>query len=126
MNISVTSIRWRLFNLEITVEPTDLVENIKQKIHRKENIAVESQRFIFKGRVLEDHCSLEDCKIQNGSKLFLIFEEPLVPIFLKTLQGKGIALKIKLSDSVDSVKEKVYEKEEFFLIHSGWSLQGSN
>jgi uncharacterized ubiquitin-like protein YukD len=60
---------------------------------------------------LEDHCSLEDCKIKNGSRLFLILEEPSALILVKTLPGKAIPVTVKLSGSVDSIKEKVYEKE---------------
>jgi hypothetical protein len=38
MIVFIQSIRWRVFNFELEIEPTDLVENVKQKIESKENI----------------------------------------------------------------------------------------
>ena len=131
MKVLIISIRRRLLNFELEVEPTDLVENVIQMIESKENIPVKAQRLLFKGRILKCSRSLEDCEIQNESRIFLILREPLVPIFLYVTPGDDIELKIKLSSSVDCLKEKVYERggyppdrQQYFF--RGQRLTGDN
>ena len=47
------------------------VEDIKQKISRREDIPPHSQRLTYEGRVLEDGIAVYDYNIQNGSELEL-------------------------------------------------------
>ena len=123
----------------ITVECTaeDTLGKLKAKLHDEEGIAPDIQHLVFAGHLLQDNDRLlTEYHIKRGDTIHLAFkrgESSLISkqaksmIFVKAPFHLPIPVEVRVSDTVASVKAKVYEIQQISpdqqeLVYAGRKL----
>ncbi|XP_042514008.1 polyubiquitin-like isoform X2 [Macadamia integrifolia] len=120
MQILVKTLTGKIIALE--VESLGTIGNFKDMVQDMEGIPQDQQILIFCNKVLEDEKTFADYNIQSNSTIHLVLRlKAGMQIFFKTLEGKTMTLEVEISDTIYSVKVKIYEQQR--LIFAGKQLE---
>ena len=88
------------------------VNVIKSLIFKKEGIPIQKQRLIFNTKELSNELSLSIYGINDESSLLLNLKMGGgVLVVVKTLEGSSVEIEVDEDDTVETLKQKIYEKQ---------------
>nr|XP_039269997.1 polyubiquitin-like [Styela clava] len=111
--------------IQLHVEQSESVENVKNMIHDKKGFLVHEQVLMFNGMEIGNG-RLSHFRVCDGSTVQLFFKT--FNITVKDLNGKSHALQVRLSETVDDLNCKIKQKtgvmpNQQTLTHEGRTLQ---
>ncbi|KAJ0624347.1 putative Ubiquitin-like domain-containing protein [Helianthus annuus] len=105
-------------SVTLDVKPSHTIWNLKAMIQDKIDIPQHEQELIFNEMALHDFDTLVDCNIYAESTLTVMrISTGFMRIFIKTLTGKTITLKVKPAHTIRIVKSMIQDEEGFHPCH---------
>ncbi|XP_057791593.1 polyubiquitin-like [Salvia miltiorrhiza] len=92
----------------------DTVLEIKEKIQKEQGIPISKQTIIFNGAVLRDDLNVHYSDILDRSRIHLVladFPPSKLRLLLKMPSSKLVPLEMDARDTIQRLKEKIYEIE---------------
>ena len=119
----------RFFSIEC--EPTDRIEDVKDKIVEELGFNVSRITLIFAGKELEDGDTLQDYSIQKDSTIHVIYERQTINIYIIPQTGTGFTIECEPTDRMEDVKNSIAEQQgievnHIILVFDGETLVNGN
>ena len=119
----------RFFSIEC--EPTDRIEDVKDKIVEELGFNVSRITLIFAGKELEDGDTLQDYSIQKDSTIHVIYERQTINIYIIPQTGTGFTIECEPTARIEDVKNSIAEQQgievnHIILVFDGETLVNGN
>ena len=131
-NIQLIPVKFKIFvdylnikKIEIDVEYSDTIVNIKQKIECKEENLPNYYRLTFDTMELENNLTLKDYNIEKNCTINLV-KINIIQIFVENLNRKKIFFEVDYFDTIENIKEKILFKEGIFSYKCKLLFEGIN
>ena len=104
----------------LNIEHYDTIHKIKKLIEIETGLSVDKQKLSLYGKHLENDFILEDYNIKNMDDIYIELSiiEPTIDdttetrhVLFRTLDGKNIPMEVKNTETIGSIKSRIYEKE---------------
>ena len=115
----------KIKTIEIDVEYSDTIENIKQKIKDKEINLPNYYKLTFDSMELKNNLTLRDYNIKANFTIDLV-KINIIQIFVENLNGKKIVLEVEYSDTIKDIKNKINFKQQNFSLEYKLLFDGIN
>ena len=89
--------------IEIEVEPSDNIEDVKAKVQAKEDIPPEQRYFIYAGNLLEDGHTLSEYNVLEGCTVLMVCDHMRINVSVHR-SGETFPLVVSPSELVEDVK----------------------
>ena len=92
--------------IEIEVEPSDNIEDVKAKVQAKEDIPPEQRYFIYAGNLLEDGHTLSEYNVLEGCTVLMVCDHMRINVSVHR-SGETFPLVVSPSELVEEVKHHI-------------------
>ena len=94
---------------------SDTIESLKSKIQETSQVPIDQQLLKFEGKQLQDGLTLRECDIPDAANIFFSKRGGSALkgmfIFVRTLTGKLLEIKVEPSDTIENIKSKIQDTE---------------
>ena len=99
------------FKTSFEIEPSETIEQIKEKYLKYFNVPKEAQILLLNGVKLEDNKKAIDYNVNEGTIIELNLNENYIRINARNIMGKIILFYLRNSDNIKTLKQKIEERE---------------
>ena len=107
--------------INIKVEHSDHIEDVKAKVQAKEDVPPEQRYFIYAGNLLEGGHNLSECNVQSGCTLLIVRDHMRINVRVNR-SGETFPLVVSSCELVEDVKYHIKVKEGLSCRPAGSSL----
>ena len=100
--------------IALTVDPSDSIDSVKQKVFDKIGVQPDQQRLIYGGKQLDDGRTLQDYNVQNEANFIVVLRlrgGSGLTLLVKKVSGNKRDFFVEESDTIASIKTKIFEKD---------------
>ena len=117
-------------SISLDVAPSEMICNVKSKIHIREGTVPEQQELFFGDQKLKDDQTVKSCGISSMDTLILVKPTDRASIFVKSITGEVVVVEYFPSKTVAGIKVELHDVRKIppknqSLLFSGVQLEKS-